>query len=385
MNKVIVTIILSISLLAGGCGTSGIERTLVSNSDEQQDSGEVKTNSREIIAELKQTVKKTPKRDQLALEQLTRTDYKEGLFGEPSKELEEDMAVQAIEGLAAIEAFEKVYGGYAGFDKEGVIFFENQMDGATQSGIWIGVKDPDARLQEVLDILQLKVDAGEILAEPIYIFLSPHTQHELHVQQDKVAKAVDELHRDRGSYSVSVDTISGVISIGHDFLKADQKKGLEKQFSEDTLYFKQEGSMIAEPGESAIIKPKNDETDTPVEEGGFVLGISDSSFFVAGGSESAVSYSFHEADQLTVGQRVKVEATGAIAESYPAQGEAKFVEILSDYHPAGAVLSESQVVEKAIQQKTSDFIVIEKVRYEASRNVWTLTLNDESVVEIEDR
>ncbi|REB11587.1 DUF3221 domain-containing protein [Sporosarcina sp. BI001-red] len=189
----------------------------------------------------------------------------------------------------------------------------------------------------------------------------------------------------RGSYTVSTDIITGVIEIGHDFLKTGQQKKLEKQFPDYALNFKQDGRMVAEPGQSAIIKPKENETKTPAEEGGFVLETSDGSFFVAGGTEGATDYSFPEANQLTVGRRVRVEATGGIAESYPAQGAAKFVEILPDYHPVNAVLSESQAVAKAIQQNTRDFIVIEKVRYEATRSVWILTLNDERMIEIEDR
>ncbi|WP_025783337.1 DUF3221 domain-containing protein [Sporosarcina sp. D27] len=386
MKNMILMAGITIALLLGGCGTAGTDRATDISSVKQDDGGTIKTVSgRDIIAELKQSVEESPQRDLIAQEQLTSTDYTDGYFGKPSKELEEDVAVQAIEGPVAINAVEEVYGADGGFDKEGLLFFENQHDGAAQSGIWIGLKDPDTRLQQVLDILQQKVDAGEILAEPIYIFRSPHTQHELYVKQDKVAKAVDELFDDRGSYSVSVDTISGAISIGHDFLKTEQQQVLEKQFPDYALNFKQEGSMVAEPGQSSIIKPKKIETETPVEEGGFVLETSNGSFLVAGGTEGAVSYSFPEADQLTVGQRVKVEATGAIAESYPGQGTAKFVEILPDYRPAGAMISESQVVEKAIQENANDFIVIDKVSFDTARSVWTLTLNDERVLEIEDR
>lgn len=386
MKNMILMAGITIALLLGGCGTEGADRATDTSTVKQDSWRVIKTvGGREIIAELKQSVEESPQRDLVAQEQLTSTDYKEGYFGNPSKELEEDMAVQAIEGPFAIDAVEEVYGGNGGFDKEGVLFFENQQDGAAQSGIWIGLIDPDTRLKQVLDILQQKVDAGEILAEPIYIFRSPHTQHELYVQQDKIAKAVDELFDDRGSYSVSVDTISGEISIGHDFLKTEQQQKLEKQFPDYALNFKQEGSMAAEPGQSSVIKPPKFETETPVAEGGYVLETSNGSFLVAGGTEGAVSYSFPEADQLTVGQRVKVEATGALAESYPAQGTAKFVEILPDYRPAGSMLSESQVVEKAIQKNTNNFIVIEKVRYDAASNVWILTLNDDRELEIEDR
>ncbi|MDW0109789.1 DUF3221 domain-containing protein [Sporosarcina aquimarina] len=386
MKKRIFIAVLSSALLTGGCGTEKTNQTPAGDSTEQRDKQVIKTiDGREIIAELKQTVEESPKRDSAAEEQLLSTEYKEGYLGDPSKELEEDIAVQAIEGPAAIEAIQEVYGGDEGFNNEGVLFFENQASEGNRSGIWIGLKNPDVRLKKVLDILQEKVDAGEILAEPIYFYHSPHTQQDLRVQQDKVAKAVSQLQEGRGSYSVSINTITGIIEIGHDFLNAEEIQQLEKQFSKSKLQFNQEGSLVAEPGQSALTMPNEKETQTPMEDGGFVLAASDEGFLVAGGTEGAVSYSFAEADQLTVGMRVKVEATGGIAESYPGQGNAKFVEVLPDYHPAGAVLSESQVVQKAIQKNTSDFIVIVKVSYNPKNNVWSLTLNDESVVEIEDQ
>lgn len=386
MKKRIFIAVLSSALLAGGCGTAETNQTPAGIPPGQNDEKVTKTiDGREIIAELKQTVEESPKRDSAAQEQLLSTEYKEGYLGDPSKELEEDLAVQAIEGPAAIEAVHEVYGGDEGFNKEGVLFFENQASDGNRSGIWIGLKNPDDRLKNVLDILQEKVDAGEILAKAIYIYRSPHTQQDLNVQQDKVTKAITQLQKGRGSYSVSINTITGIIEIGHDFLKTEEIQQLEKQFSNFELHFKQEGNLVAEPGQSALINPNKKETQTQVEDGGFVLAASEEGFLVAGGTEGAVSYSFAEAEQLTVGMRVKVEATGGIAESYPAQGNAKFVEILPDYHPAGAVLSESQVVQKAIQMNISDFIVIEKIRYNPKNNVWTVTLNDERVVEIEDQ
>lgn len=386
MKKWICVAVLTTALAAGGCGTAKTNQAPDNSSSAENDTKVLTTiEGRDIIAQLKQTVDDSPIRDLEAQKQLTSTEYTEGYFGTPSKELEEDLAVQAIEGPAAIEAVGKVYGEGNEFDKEGVLFFENQAAGGERSGIWIGLKNPDERVERFLEILQAKVDLGEILAEPIYIFRSPHTQHELYVQQDNVAKAINQRHDDRGSYSVSVNTITGIIEIGHDFLKDKEIEELEKQFPDFTLYFRQEGSMVAEPGQSAIIHPKESKTGTPVEEGGFVLETSENGFFVAGGTEGAVNYSFSEADQLSVGRRVKVEATGGIAESYPAQGNAKFVEVLPDYHPSGATLSESQVVKIAIEKKPNDFIVIDKISYDAKRKNWSLIFKDGSVLDIQDR
>ncbi|WP_342536135.1 DUF3221 domain-containing protein [Sporosarcina sp. FSL K6-3508] len=387
MKKRIFFVLIGAAFLIGGCGTAGLDSTEQNSSANQEGWQTVKkVDGREIIAELEQSVKDFPLREKAVAEQIDNPDYKAGFFGEPSKELEEDMAVQAIEVPIAIEVVEEVYGGNEGFEKEGVLFIENQADGAAQSGIWIGVKDPDERVQQVIDLLQPIVDEGKILAKPIYIFRSSHTQHELYTMQDEVAEVLKEMKQERGSFALSVNTITGVVEIGHDFLKPEQQKELEEQFLDYTFHFKQEGNIVAEPGESAIIKPNQIMTETPVKDGGFIMGVSEGSIFVSGGTEGATNYSFPEADLLTVGQRVKVEATGGIAESYPAQGTAKFVEILPDYKPADATLSESQAVAKAIKEKKKEFFnfnVITEVQYDGNRKVWILEISDDSRVEVE--
>ncbi|EGQ20737.1 hypothetical protein HMPREF9372_3485 [Sporosarcina newyorkensis 2681] len=389
MKKRVFPVLIGAAFLIGGCGTAETSDT-GQNASADQDGWQTvkKVAGREIIAELEQSVEEFPLRDEAAAEQINNPDYKAGFFGKPSKELEEDMAVQAIEGPIAIEAVEDVYGGNGGFEKEGVLFIDNQADGAAQSGIWIGVKNPDERVQQVIDILQPKVDEGKILAKPIYIFRSPHTQHELYRMQDEVAEVLKSMKQERGSFALSVNTKTGVVEIGHDYLKPEQQKELEEQFPDYAFRFKQEGNMVAEPGESAVIKPAQIMSETPVNEGGFIMGMSEGSIFVSGGTEGATNYSFTEAGQLTVGQRVKVEATGGIAESYPAQGAAKFVEILPDYKPAGATLSESQAVAKAIKEKKQEFFnvnVITEVQYDGNRKLWILEISDDSMVEVEDR
>ncbi|PIC63906.1 hypothetical protein CSV79_09525 [Sporosarcina sp. P13] len=385
MRKTTYAFVLCVTLLLGGCGMGNETQ----NGSVKQDAWQTikKVDGREIIAELKQTVEGSPGRDQVAQEQLESPDYIGGFYGEPSLALEEDMAVQAIEGPIAIQAVEEVYGGNEAFEKEGVLFLENQMLGATQSGVWIGVKNPDEKVQEVIDWLQPKVDEGDILAEPIYIFRSPHTHQELNTIQDEVTNVLKGMNQERGSFSLAVDTITGRVEIGHDFLKASQQKELEKKFPNYTFHFEQEGNMVAEPGMSAIIHPEKDMTDTPVTDGGFIMDVSDGSIFVSGGTEGATYYSFDEAHLLTVGQRVKVEASGAILESYPAQGEAKFVEILPDYKPGEAVLSESQAVAKAVKGKGKEYFnfnEIKEVRYDKKRKAWIVKVSDGSEVKVEE-
>ncbi|MGG0668849.1 DUF3221 domain-containing protein [Lederbergia citrisecunda] len=370
------------ALLLGGCGTG--EST---QNGAVEDSGWKtlkKVSGREIIAELKQTVDPSPEREK-AIEALE--DYPE--FGEPTTELKEDLAVQAIEGPAAIESVEEVYGN---FEEEGILFFENQRDGAEQSGIWIGVKEPDERVQKLLDMLQPRVDAGEIVAEPIYIFRSPHTQQELYDLQEDVLEVLKGMEHGRGSFGLSANTVTSDIEITHDFLKPEQQEELKKQFPDHTFHFTQEGKMVAEPGESSIIWPEETFTDSPVEEGGFILSIEEKRILVVGGSEDATYYSFPEAGELKVGQRVNVEASGGILESYPAQGSAKFVEVLPDYKPIGAVLSESQAVVKVLDEfggKSLDaLMVIKDISYDVEKKVWVFKIlqgNEEVTFEVVDQ
>ncbi|WP_432363406.1 DUF3221 domain-containing protein [Sporosarcina sp. UB5] len=380
-------ILLGAVMLLGGCGTSEIDGTLKSGSVVASEWEMLKlVSDREIIAELKQTAKETPARDKAVAAQ---ADFPE--FEGQSKEHAEDMAVQMIEGPAAMEAMEKVYGPN-GIYNDGVIFFENQSNGAEQSGIWIGIKNPDERVQQLLDQLQPKVDAGEILAEPIYIFRSPHTEKELNDLQEEVAAALKGMYSKKGSYGLYVNTITGDIEITHDFLKKEQQDELKQLFVDHTINFTQDGKLVAEPGESSIIEPKETFTDSPVDDGGFILSAGEGQIFVAGGTEGATYYKFPEADKLKVGQRVKVEASGGIMESYPAQGTAKFVEVMPNYKPVNAEISESEAVAKVLEMDDAKsemgFVLIDDVTYDEKEMKWIFTVlknEGEATVEVEDQ
>lgn len=380
-NKLLILLVTAV--LLGGCGTGS------SPKNEAVEDGGWKTlktvGGREIIAELKQTVEETPKRDERA------TIETPPEFEEPTKETVEDLNVNAIEGPAAIEAVEKVYG-EGGIHQEGVIFFELQTKGAEQSGVWIGVKEPDERVQQLLDLLQPKVDAGEILAEPIYIFRSSHTEKELYDLQEEVAQALKGMELERGSFGLYVDTITGHIEITHDFLKPKQQEELRKLFADHTINFEQDGRMVPEPGDPTIIAPEQTYTDTPVTEGGFILSAGEGRIFVAGGTEDVVFYKFPEADKLKVGQRVNVERSGPIMESYPGQGTAKFVEVLPDYKPVNAKLSESEAVAKALymagERLSNGYIVIEEVTFDENEKKWIFKLvpdDGEPALEVKDQ
>lgn len=361
MRGKVSAVIWSVALLLGGCGTSSTDDSLKNAAAEEHEWKTLKTVSgHEIIAELEQTVEVS----------------------------ERENSIQTKEGPTVISTLDDIYG-ENGFRHEGIIFYGDEDYGKEQTGIWVGVKNPDERMKEMLTILQSKVDAGEILAEPIYIFRSPHTEKELHDLQDEVARVVNGMRIDRGFSVVSVDIITGEFTIRHDHLKAEHQEELRKIFSDTTIYFEQNGSMVAEPGESSIIWSKQASTEMPVDDGGFIFSIDEGKIFVVGGNQGEVIYEFPEADQLKVGQRVKVEPSGGIKLSLPGKGEAKFVEVMPDYKPVGAKLSESQVVAKAIEQydggkSISDYLTIKGIAFDDVENKWIVeTLQDEEKVLME--
>lgn len=79
------------------------------------------------------------------------------------------------------------------------------------------------------------------------------------------------------------------------------------------------------------------------------------------------------AEELKVGQRVKVEVTGFILHSYPGQGSAKYVEVLPEYKPKNAKLSESEVIEKVIEitkKKSDGWMIIRSIAFDEEKAVW---------------
>ncbi len=382
-------LIVSASILFAACGTAENDK------EHLPLQGNTKVvNDREIIAELEQTVTETPIRDAAAKKQLESDDFKNGFYGEPSAELEEDMAVQTIEAFAALDAVEKVYGSHEAFQKEGALFIENQTQGAEQSGVWIGIKEPDDRLDELLKVLQLKVDAGEILAKPIYFYRSDYAELDLQRLQEDVLNALKPMQLERGSFAISTDTKTGNIEITHDFLKEEQQAELRKQFADYTIHFEQQGRLVAEPGEPTTTYPDQPFTETPSKEGKYVMQIYKEKMLVVdttptnfnsnGGGEDfydAVFFIYpNAAEELKVGQRVKVEGSGEIMDSYPGQGSAKYVEVLSEYKPKNAMLSESEVIGKAIEitkKKSDGWIIIRSIAFDEEKAVWKVEIKQD--------
>lgn len=379
-------ILLGCALFIAACGTAGEngQGNIVKIDEETPKT----VSGREIIAALEQTIKETPRRDERVLEITESEDFNSGIMGEPSKKLEEDMAVQSIEFFAVMEAIEKVYGGHEQFDEVGVLFLENQMQEAEQSGVWLGVKEADEQIDALIHELQPKVDAGEILAEPIYIYRSPHTQKELNELQDEVAKVLQPMAPKINSGQLTVNTITGDIEIEHDFLTEVQQEELRAKFAKHTIHFEQVGRMVAKPGESIIIYPDDQYTTEAPTEGGYIVQANQKSFLITGKNYGAIYFEYPgEIEQVQVGQRVEVEAAGGIAQSYPGQGTAKYIEVLPEYKPENAFLSESEVVQQAaaIAFERSNWAPhLETVTYDEKTKKWHVNImQDEEKYEIE--
>lgn len=351
-------------------------------------------NNRPIIAKLEQTVKDTSERDKKIEEYKEQKEFKEGLYGEPTDELAESLTMQGIEGNIARETLEKVYGGYKGLEDAAVIFLENSNQNGERMGFWVGFKKADDRLTKFIEEMQAKVDAGEIKAEYIHIFYSPHTTTENYALTEKVFQALQRIKRQpetpkRGNGQTSVDTVTGEINIGHNFLSEEQKEQLRNLFPERKIVFEQQGRMVPKEGEPDTFYPEEEFTDQPSKEGAYVMSLTDDELLAIeaqgqiynkqSGEEhfGATHFKFPEAStKLKIGQRVIVEANGPVMESYPGQGAALYVTVLPEYKPKEAALSESQVVTKAIAEAEksikNQLLIIKHLSFNKEAKQWTV-------------
>lgn len=418
-NKMLIVSFLCSGLILTGCGTSDEPGELVKGNKTM---GNIQVNTstkssgwetievvsgRNIIAQLKQTAKETPSRDAIVEQIKKNREYQEGMFGEPTDELADALAIQQVEAQIAIPLLHEIYGGHEAFSKEGVIFLEKKARGAEQSGFWIGIKNPDDRLKKFVDEMQKKVDAGEAKAEYIYIFHTPFSQSDNNQLAEKVKEAVEKYKNNhelsnRVSFGISVDTITGNINITHNFLSEDQKKSLQNEFSGRKIVFEQDGERLAPGnGESDTIYPDKKFTNQLSKTGSYIMEIDEKGILVVdakpqdfsenGGDPefySAIRFSFPDAsEKLKVGQRVKVQPSGAILESYPGQATALYVEVLPEYKPEAADLSESEVIRKAIQKIKNNeqfgLLIIKNLTYDQETDKWTVSFKQGEDLEIE--
>lgn len=131
---------------------------------------------------------------------------------------------------------------------------------------------------------------------------------------------------------------------------------------------------------------------------GYVLDIKDGNILVVDpklaeiANDGGRTKDFHRAiwlsntkEKVSIGQKVKV-SYGDTLVSYPAKSEALSMEIVESNKPKGAVLSEQQVISKAIGVSpfTEGVTIIKKVTYNKSFKNWSVLLkNAEKEITIE--
>lgn len=347
-----------------------------------------------IITKLEQTTEDTAIRDEAFEKVRQNKTLTGGYFGEVTSELEEEFGVQSIESEAVNQAIRDVYGTISGV---GVMFFSNPDDNGDTPGVWVGVKEPDEKFDQFASVLQKRVDEGEILAKYIHLFQSDFTEQENNDLTTKAYSALDRAARshptpDRVHFGVSIDAKTGIIEVNHDFLTEEAQQGIQSQFPDRQIQFTQQGRMVPLPGEPDVEYPAEAVTDNSSSEGSWIVSVSNKGIMVIGAASSdfsgnggqgeyygALSYAFPDADKkLKIGQRVIVEASGPIMESYPGQGRAKFVTVLSTYRPEKADLTEEEAIRAAIKQRKDDNITdgIRSVKFNEKSGQWTVTFVD---------
>ncbi|OKL36668.1 DUF3221 domain-containing protein [Domibacillus mangrovi] len=374
-------------LFSAGCGASNVS---VPKRDEAETIQESKQ-EQNIIVELKQTTDDTNLRDTAYEKALENDMLTGGYLGENTLALQEDIGVQSIEAEAVFLAVNMVYGNL--YDK-GIMYLKNQTGGANESGIWIGIKEPDENTDELVRLLQKQVDEGKILAKYIHIFKTEYSEKDNRNLMYNVSKALKPMKEaDRVSLSINVDTITRTIEIGHDFLTDKQIKDIKKQFAKYDIVIKQDGRMLPLPGEPDVEYPKKAVIREPSKAGAYVMSVSGEGMLIVSAKPAdfsktgghgeyygATNYTFPNANKkLKVGQRVLVEASGPIMESYPGQGRAKFVTVLPTYQPNGADLTEAEAVRQAIEKKQDDggfTATISDVMFNEQNDQWTVTFTE---------
>lgn len=368
-------IVLTFTLYLAGCQ---VQQDNQPNSNESPpETKQVSAQEKNVVAELKQTTENTKLRD-AAYEKVKKSDtLTGGYFGENTPELQEDMGVQSIEAEAVMSVINALYGNFYDY---GIIYGKNRMSGDEEPGFWVGIKNPDKRADELVRRLQKQVDEGKILAKYIHLFESEYSEKDNEVLMYNVSKAIKPLREampepDRVTLGISVDAVTRTIEIEHDFLTKKQRSELTKQFSEYKLAFTQSGRMLPLRGGKDVDYPEHAVTHKPSAKGSWVMDVSTENFLV-----DTTYYSFPKADQkIKIGQRVIVESSGYILESFPGQGRAKFVTVLPAYQPEKADLTDDEAFRQALlspELNKSPVYTVERVAYDSALDKWTISLLD---------
>lgn len=219
MKKIL--LVLAAAAVLAGCGEGAS-----SVPEEPAKKAQTPEQEKNIFVELEQTTDDPALRNAAYEEALQSETLTGGYLGEITPELEEDFGVQSIEFYTVTEAIQSIYGD---FHDDGILYLKNSADGAEEPGVWVGIKNPDERADELARRLQVYVDEGKIVAKYIHLFVSEYSDQDNQDLMYEVSKAIKPMRDampepDRVANSISVDTITRTIEIGHDFLTKEQMK-----------------------------------------------------------------------------------------------------------------------------------------------------------------
>lgn len=368
-------ILLTLALCLAGCQAQRADQP--KSNESPPETKHVSSQEKNVIAKLQQTTEHTALRD-AAYEKVKKSDtLTGGYFGENTPELQEDMGVQSIEAEAVMGVINALYGNFYDY---GIIYGKNRMSGDEEPGFWVGIKNPDKRADELVHRLQKQVDEGKILAKYIHLFESEYSEKDNEVLLYNVSKAIKPMREampepDRVTLGMNVDTVTRTVEIEHDFLTKKQRSELASQFSGYQLAFTQSGRMLPLPDGKNVEYPKKAVTDKPSTKGSWVMSVSPENFLV-----DAVYYTFPNADQkIKIGQRILVESSGYILESFPGQGSAKFVTVLPAYKPKTANLTDEEALRQALlspELNKRTVYTVERVAYDWAADKWTISFLD---------
>lgn len=368
MKKIVVTLV-SLLLLVG-CGTGG--QTASQNPPKVQVT-EVE------FPQLEQTVSEELRNERVELMEE---------MPDASLEVQE---IQAHEIMIVQETMAEVWGSYEEIENDSIVYFQSNPKEEKPLGFYIGLKEPDEKFEELFATLQKKVDDGEILAKYIHFYPITYSQSELNAFQEKIYTELEHsgIGRQRGTFSLSINPITTTVHIDHNMFTEEDQEKIKELYQEWPIEFILTGPLVPGPGEPVVIFPDEEFTTEPQTDGEILMFVGEEQIHTQN-----THYYFTEASELKAGMRVHIEVNGPVLESFPAQGEAAFVNVYPNYKPEGATLSEFEVNAEAIGQLTQEQRqmnpLLTSTVYNETTNQWTVEMEvgDEGeplVFEIEDK
>ena len=100
----------------------------------------------------------------------------------------------------------------------------------------------------------------------------------------------------------------------------------------------------------------------------------------------------YAADDVEVGELVKVWFDGGMDASYPGQATVKDLEVIPGFTPEGATLSDTEALNKALTTETfeNEILTVQAIEFDADQDEWTIVLKntdsyEEHTIRVEDK